>query len=134
MVATAILSVVYFNFKRVLRAVLWWVCAYVEDGVVPCYGPYMYVRPITVDLAMVDGETCTNRVNLLLNWYWDTDIDGVVLSDLLVPGRRIAICYKKRFSSGPGVVHTCVVDVEGGRVAFDGEGGVDVMFEELKLL
>ena len=134
MVVTAILSVAYFNFKMVLRMVLCWVCTYVDDAVVPCYGPYMYVRPITVDLAMVDGEQCTNKINLLLNWYWDTDIDGVILSNILVPGRKIAICYKKKFSSGPEVAHTCMIEVEERRASFNGEGGKDVIFEELKLL
>lgn len=133
MMVTAVISVVCFNFNKILHFVLSLVCDNIYDESVPVFGPYMNVKPIILELAMVDQQVCTNKMNLLMNWYWNTDIGGITTSDILVKGNNIAIQYRKKYSECPSKVYKCIINIENQKIT-QGDKTTDILFEELKMI
>lgn len=133
MAVTAIISVVSFNFNKILNIILSFICDNIYDESVPVIGPYMNIKPIIVDFAIVDQQVCTNKINLLMNWYWDTDIGGITTSDILIKGNNVAIQYRKKYSDRPSKVYKCIIDVENKKI-IRGTDTSDILFEELKMI
>lgn len=133
MTVTALISVICFNFNRALYVVLCWICKNLRDDSIPVYGPYMRVKPISILFAITDKQTCTNKIKLLTNWYWDNDIRGLTLSHLPVDGRIIAINYTKKYSNNPYQVHKCIINTVTEKIVID-EKENDIIFEELKMI
>jgi hypothetical protein len=90
---TYIISYVCFKFNTISHLIVSMICEYLDDECVPTYGPYMYRKPVNVRSAFVDGRKCTNKVELLLNWYWDADINGIMTTDILVQGSKVVMTY-----------------------------------------
>ena len=133
MVVTAIISMICFNFNKLLHIVLSTICDNIYDTSVPVYGPYMRVKPIRLQLATIDNEICTNKMELLLNWYWDTDIGGITTSNILMQGRVVSLQYTKKFSDNPTKVYKCIIDTEDQKIIINSVGD-DILFEELKFI
>jgi hypothetical protein len=91
--ATAILSKVCFNFNKIILFGLSWICINIPENHVLVYGPYINSRNITINYASIDGVECTNRFNLLLNWYWCSDINGITIPNILIPGNLLILRY-----------------------------------------
>jgi hypothetical protein len=84
MAITAIISVLCFNFNKLLNYILTMVSDNMYDESVLVYGPCIKSKPIVVLNALIDGKVFTNKTDLLLNWKWDFDISGITLSDILI--------------------------------------------------
>jgi hypothetical protein len=135
MVVTAMISVVCFNFNKILETVLSLVFENVYDESVLLYGPYMKSKPITVECVMIDVHVFTNKTRLLLNWRWDFDILGFTTSDILMmkpDASSMVIQYKKKYGPCPSQTHTVTVDFKNNTVTEKGKTS-DILFEEICL-
>ena len=129
---TAVISIVCFNFNKVLYTVLSFICTTFNDNSSPVHGPYMNIKPIIIDLAMIDDNVCTNKLNLLVNWYWDCDIDGILTSNLLLPGRHIIIQYRKKYNNS-NKTYRLYIDRDRNTIT-RGRTINNILFEEIKLI
>lgn len=129
------ISVVCFNFNKILGTVLSLVFENVYDESVLLYGPYMKSKPITVERAMIDEHVYTNKTRLLLNWKWNFDMLGCTTSDLLMmkpDASAMVLQYKKKYGQRPLQNHTVTVDFKNNTVTNKGKTS-DILFEEICL-
>jgi hypothetical protein len=104
-----------------------------DDAITPL-GPYTRLLPVVVEVAMVDGAKCTNKFNLLLNWYWDPVIGGFDTKNLLIPGSKFIIKYKRRYSNLPDKTYVCNLDIEQNTCSINRQPHKPLVFDEVKLL
>lgn len=135
MTITAMISIVCFNFNKILNHILLFVFEHIHDESVLTCGPYMKSKPITVEKAIIDEHIYTNKSNLLLNWKWDFDIMGFTSSNLLImkPNANVMILqYKKHYGIYSSKLHTISIDFKNSTIT---ENGIikDIMFEEICL-
>jgi hypothetical protein len=134
MYITAFISIVCFNFNKVLNMVLTLICDNMYDDVVPVFGPYMNMTPIVIEYAVVDNVECTNKLKLLTNWYWNSDIGGILTSNILLKGEKIAIQYKKKYSENqPDKTNICIINIKKNKVTIENKTK-NILFEELKII
>ena len=129
LIVTSFISFVGFNFNKILRIVLSLVCDNLYDQSVPTIGPYKTTVPISVISATIDGTDCTNKMRLIFNWYWDGDVNGIMLSQLPIDGNILEIRYTIKTAPSPAdcdIVRICVIDLEKNKV-----NGRTVSFGEL---
>jgi hypothetical protein len=63
-----------------------------DDDTVPVFA--LRSIPIRVRSAIIDGVQCTQKMRMLLEFYWDHDIEGVLFSDLdPLQGRRLVVSF-----------------------------------------
>ena len=132
---TAILSIVCFNFNKIVIYLLSTASSCMNDASIVPYGPYMKSKPIIVDLVMIDAVIYTQRTCLLLNWLWDFDISGFTLSDILVlnpESSTMVMQYKKKYGPHKYKIHTIMVDLKQKTIA---ENGISrqIIFDEICL-
>jgi hypothetical protein len=93
----------------------------------------MKSKPITVVNAMLDGKPYTNKIELITNWRWNFDINGLMLSDLdAVRGKKLIIVYKKRYAGGRSTKKRnskCIIDL-----VKKTSNSKEIVFEEITLL
>lgn len=135
MTITAIISIVCFNFNKVLDCILSFVANNVYDESVLSYGPYIKSNPITVKRAMIDTNMYTNKTKLLLNWKWNFDMSGFTTSDILLlkpDASKMILQYVKNYGGEPDLIHTLNINFENSTII---ENGItrDIMFEEICL-
>lgn len=95
---TFLLSYICFNFNRLKKIILSTISFYLDDDKVypinpPGWFPYHYKNPVRVVEAKVDGKKFTNKMQLILNWYWDNDTRGISVANILTDGLNISIHY-----------------------------------------
>ena len=125
---TYIISYVCFNFNKVLREILVLVCTNIYDTSVPVIGPYMRAVPIDIKEASLDGVPYTNKMKLIINWYWDGDINGISMSDLLVNGDILRLRYIIK-TSHTTTMKCCTINIKNNTI-----NGDDILFGELDLV
>lgn len=135
MAVTAMISIMCFNFNKVLDTVLSLVFENMYDESVLLYGPYMKSKPITVECVMIDAHVFTNKTRLLLNWKWNFDILGFTTSEILMMkpnASSMVIQYKKKYGEKPNQIHTITVDVKNNTITEKGKTS-GILFEEICL-
>jgi hypothetical protein len=135
MTVTAMISIVCFNFNKILKTVLSLVFDNMYDESVLVYGPYMKSKPVSVDCVMVDAYVFTNKTRLLLNWKWDFDMRGFSTSDILMmkpEASSMVLQYKKKYGENPYKTHTITVDFNNNTLTEKGKTS-DILFEEICL-
>ena len=95
---TFLLSYICFNFNRLKKFILWTISCYLDDDQVypikpPEWLPGHCKNPVRVVEATVDGKYFTNKMQLILNWYWDNDTRGISVANILTSGTHISIHY-----------------------------------------
>jgi hypothetical protein len=133
MMLTAMLSIVCFNFNKILDSILSFVFENLYDDSILTYGPYMKSKPIIIETVMIDKKIYTNKTTLLLNWKWDFDIMGFLTSDILLlkPNATIMVMqYKKKYTDS--LFHTIMIDFENNTITENSETK-DIMFGEVYL-
>jgi hypothetical protein len=133
MMVTAMISIVCFNFNRILEFVLELIFENIYDESVLVYGPYAKSIPITVERVMIDEHVYTNKSRLLLNWKWDFDIMGFLTSDILImkpDTSNMVIQYKKKY--GDRNLHTMALNFENNTITENGTVK-NIMFNEVCL-
>jgi hypothetical protein len=133
MMATAIISMICFNFNKLLKFILLLVFENIYDESVIVYGPYMKSKPIVVEMVMIDENIYTNKSRLLLNWNWDFDIMGFLTSDILMmkpDALNMAIQYKKKY--GDCQIHNVFIDLKKNTITKNGNTE-NIVFEEICL-
>lgn len=93
-----LLSYICFNFNRLKKYILSTISCYLDDDQVysinpPKWLPGHYKNPVRVVEATVDGKKMTNKMQLILNWYWDNDIRGISVANILTNGVHVSIHY-----------------------------------------
>ena len=134
MILTSVISVICFNFNKVLDYIISLVSENIYDESVYIYGPYYKYKPITIDLVMIDEKIYTNKFRLLMNWKWNFDLSGFVTSDVLLlktKPHNMIIKYRKKQSQDSSPV-VCKVDFINSTVDFDNMVK-DIVFEEIPL-
>ena len=109
MFITAIMSNVSFNFNRVITSIISWMCLNVPDKYTPTWGPYRNAKQIKLIYATIDGENCTNRMTLMLNWYWNDDIGGFLTTDIAMPGNLVIMKYYHKHRMPRVMPKKCVI-------------------------
>ena len=135
MMVTTIISVVCFNFNKILETILSLIFENVYDESVLLYGPYMNSKPITVECVMIDAHVYTNKTRLLLNWKWNFDMFGFMTSDILMmkpDASSMVLQYKKKYGICPSQTHTIIVDFKNNTITENGKTN-DILFEEICL-
>lgn len=105
LVVSSIVSYICFNFNKVLRYVLVFMCKNLYDDSVPTYGPYTRTVPIDIEYANLDGKCYTNKFKLMMNWYWDGDVNGVMVNNLPFTGHSLYVRYTLKTDPRIGVNH-----------------------------
>ena len=135
MAVTAMISIICFNFNKILECMLSFVSENVYDESVLPYGPYIKSKPVIVERVMIDEHIYTNKARLLLNWRWNFDMFGFTTSDILIlkpDAAHMVLQYKKKYSQCPSQLHTITVDLKNSTVTQNGKTG-DILFEEICL-
>ena len=122
---TYVIAYISFNFNKIINTYCYHTCAYLMDDSVIPYGPYQNKIPITVKSAIVDNQKCTNKVRLLMNWYWDYDIDGIMMPNICLEGQHLMIQYTTK----NGDIHRAHIDLVNKMLNSE-----EVMFGELTLV
>jgi hypothetical protein len=133
MAITAMISIVCFNFNKILKFILSLIFANLYDESVIVYGPYMKSKPIIIERAMLDEYIYTNKSSLLLNWKWDFDIMGFLTSDILMmkpDAINMIFQYRKKYGDNSSQLHTIYIDFKNNTVT---ENGItkNIVFEEI---
>ena len=131
--ATAIISFLCFKFNIILRVVLSTIFRNIEDESVPVIGPNIKSKPVYIDIAIVDGQICTNKLRLLTNWLWDYDFGGIYMYDIPSDFSSLSIRYRKIFSEDPMKYHLCVIKATDKKMIINGKTR-DIVFEEISLI
>lgn len=135
MMVTAMISIVCFNFNKLLEFVMALVFENIYDESILSYGPYMKSKPIVVERVMVDTHVYTNKSRLLLNWKWDFDIMGFLVSDILImkpDASGMILQYKKKYGECPSQLYTIALDFKNNTVTENGTPR-DILFGEVCL-
>ena len=96
MAVTAVISVICFNFNKIIDYCVVFVCTHMNDSSVFPIGPYKNSYPIKIENAASDGNNCINKLKLILSVYWDYDIGGVDVSKLECLGKRLVFTYHEK--------------------------------------
>lgn len=131
MAVTAFISIVCFNFNKIITAVIGWVNLNMYDHSIYSWGPYQRSLPVVIREAYVNGTLSTNKVELLLNWRWDFDMNGISGSDLALLGDDIVIVYYCKYLTQPNIT-TCHIDLKNKTVNIDNTQK-RIVFDEVKL-
>lgn len=135
MTVTAMISIVCFNFNKLLECILSFVSENMYDESVLPYGPYMKSKPVIIERAMIDEHIYTNKTRLLLNWRWDFDISGFTTSDISViknKAEHMVIQYKKKYDRCSPQLHTIAIDFKNNTITQNGKTE-DILFGEIHL-
>jgi hypothetical protein len=136
MSVTAFISIVSFNFNKIISYIIQLLCNNVYDQSILTYGPYYKSLPITIHYVYVDDELYTNRFRLFANWFWEFEIGGVCKLDLekiLLKSdeRIILISYSHILNSKK--IYKLVIDLKNNTTDI---GGVvkGISFNQIKFL
>lgn len=134
MAVTAFISIVCFNFNKILHVAFTFLFNNIYDNSILTYGPYMRSMPVIVDLATIDGQVYTNKTILLFNWKWNFDISGITTSDLLIlkdDASNMTLHYKKKYPSGE-IINKINIDFKNKKIT-QNDVVDDIVFEEIAL-
>ena len=135
MYVTTIISVICFNFNKILDYIISSVSKNMYDESVLTYGPYIKSNPIVIELAMIDEHIYTNKTQLLLNWKWNFDILGFTTSDILIlkhDAIQMVIQYRKKYDQCKSQLYVMSIDLKKNTVTQNGKT-TDILFEEICL-
>ncbi len=135
MAITTMISIVCFNFNKILNVVLSFIFENFYDESIFRYGPYMKSKPIIIECVMIDSYIYTNKTKLLLNWKWNFDIAGFITSDVLKlkPDAKLMIMrYRKKYGPNQSHLYTLSINFTDNTMT---ENNIvkDIMFEEICL-
>ena len=136
MVITAFISIICFNFNKITKRVIRFVCSEIDDSSVFSWGPYKKYVPIEILSAYTCKEICTNKLNLFINWNWNCEIPGILdhsLQDLFDATEMVLVFnHKKKIS-------ICLIDLKNNSYYI--QSGLDfktvkhnILFGEIKLI
>jgi len=95
---TELLSKTCFNFNLLKYYIFFAISIYLDDDCFnpihpPEWFPYHDKNPVRVIQATVDGKRFTNKMQLILNWYWDNNIQGIKIENIIDIGTSINVSY-----------------------------------------
>jgi hypothetical protein len=135
MSATACISVVCFNFNKILDAVLAFIASNIYDDAVPTLGPNTQSIPITVESAIIDANNYTNKVTLMLNWKWDFDMGGFNAGyiKMLNPAADVCVIRFTKKHDPPSNTQCAVINFTTNTITIDGVEK-QILFNDVCLL
>jgi hypothetical protein len=136
MAVTSIISVLCFNFNKLLDNILTLVCFVIYDEYIPVWGPYMRSCPVIVTHALVDGQTCTNKFQLILNWYWDFNLNAFTIDNInmLHPKSEVVIFgYINKYEKNGGKINRCEINLKNNIIDINNTTN-DIVFGLINLL
>ena len=83
MTVTAFISIVCFNFNKVIDSILYCISKCIYDDLVLTVGPYGNSKPIEIKNVLIDGIIFKNKFDLMLNWKWDFEFSGISKLDIV---------------------------------------------------
>ena len=136
MAVTAFISIVCFNFNKIISYGIQLVCANMYDDSIITWGPYNKSLPIDIHSAYTNTEICTNKLQLFVNWKWNFDMHGISKSELeeiFGPNiQYITIVYCSKHHT-KDKLYTCIIDLKNN--TFNIKGVVKrILFDEVRLL
>ncbi len=131
---TAIISILCFNFNKILMTILTFIFEHIYDDMVGCIGPYMKSNPITIEYVVMDSSIYTNKMNLLLNWKWNFDIMGFSVADIksIKPdSKNMTMHYRKKYDHNQNI-HIMDIDFKNKTVTVDKDTR-EILFNEIHI-
>lgn len=132
---TAVISIICFNFNKILDIIISIVAENIYDESTVIYGPYMKSKPVHIDCVMIDEHIYTNKAELLMNWKWDFDMMGITVPDLLLlksSANNMVIKYRKKYSSECS--EPCIIGIDFSKNTVTKSGKTcSILFNEISL-
>ena len=136
MVITAMVSFIYCHFNKILDYVISEASKNIYDAAIVPLGIHYRSLPLSVKLAMIDGQSYTNKFELMLMWKWDFDIKGFTSDNiqLLKPdAKRLVLQAHPKY--GASMKEYAIDLVEESITITDDKGQIvhDILFGEICL-
>ena len=143
---TYIYTKICFNFQKLVHCCT--LCCYgcPCDICVPTCGPHCCSLPVKIKKASIDNKRCTNKIKLMFNCFWNSEVEGMLMNDVKIKGGVLKIQYakkeknekckskKKESKSGADkknkLPKKCDVVINIPKKTINGE---DILFDEVKL-
>lgn len=109
---TAFISVICFNFNKIIDGVLKFLNTNLDDEHIIVFGPYTKAVPIIIHNAYVNNIPCTNKFKLLASWKWDFDINGLTQNNIRIMGEDVSSIICSYSYRGSEKTYICNIDLK----------------------